>query len=190
MPDSQHFHEDPQVHAIAQGFQQQYEVSDEVYSYIVYGAEVPVTGDGGVAEDRDDAVAVMAVMPPMMPGGLPIPVVVPLLDPDPAYTIDRDAEHLEPMDVVAFYDGEYEETRIGLVTEIDADESMVSLATGTGDNTEIVSVYTGGDTVEVTINGESLGGDAQTADHADAHEQDWWRIDEVEDQIDDEVEDH
>lgn len=178
-----HFHLDPYVHGVACGMQEKYDISDEVYSYLVYGLETPVTENGEVAEDNDETVAVLAIMPPMMPGGIPMPMEIPLLDGADPYTIATEAEDLESMDIVAYYDDDEESTVTGMVTDVDEEDDMASLVVGNGEDQEIVSVHTGGDLPNPEINGEALDGGFSMANSDDEHEKSWWRVEEFEEAI-------
>jgi hypothetical protein len=183
-----HFHEDAFVHGVASGLQDKYGISDHVYSLLVYGVEVPVNADGELAQNND-AEAIFAIMPPVMPGGVPSPMTVPMLDGDDEYIIDAEKENLQDGDIVAYYDGEAEQTRTGMYVESDGgpehdlDDDEVVLVVGSEDSLEDVVVQTGGETNEVEINGETLSGSWSMANDDDEHEKNWWRIAEIEDEI-------
>lgn len=186
---AEHFHESPYVHGVACGLQEKYDISDHVYSLLVYGIEVPVNENGEVAQD-DDGEAVMAIMPPQMPGGVPTPITIPMLDGEDEFVIDRDKDDLQPGDIVAFYDSDAEQTRTGIYfpsEEEDSDlgDDEVALLVGNDDDMEAVIVETGGETNEVEINGETLAGSWSMANDDDEHEKGWWRIDEFESRIND-----
>lgn len=179
----EHFHEDQYVHGVAQGLKEKYDISDRVYSFLVYGMETPVTEDGEVAEDNSESVAVLAIMPPMLPGGMPMPMEVPMLDDETPYTIETDAEDLEEMDIVAYYDEDQEATVTGTVVEIDEEDEMASLMVGGGDDAELVSVHTGGDLNSPEINGVDLSGGFKMSNDDEEETKDWWRVEEFEEVI-------
>lgn len=188
---TEHFHEDPYVHGVARGLQETYDIGDTVYSLLVYGSEVPVTEDGTIAEEDGSAAAIFAIMPPMMPGGVPSPLTIPMLDGEDEFVIDREKENLQPGDMVAFYDGDTEQTRTGIYMPSEEEDEgeladdEVALLVGSGDDMSAVIVETGGETNEVEINGETLSGSWSMANDDDEHEKDWWRIEEIEEQIED-----
>jgi hypothetical protein len=181
--ETEYLHEDPYIHGVACGLQEKYDLSDEVYSYLVYGLETPVTSNGEIAENNEESVAVLAIMPPMMPGGVPMPMEVPMLDGEDPYTIDTEASELDGMDIVAYYDEEQESTVTGMVVDVDEEDEMASLVVGSDDDQEVVSVHTDGDTTSVEINGTSMAGGFSMANDDDEHLKSWWRVDKFEEAI-------
>ena len=183
------FRTSPHVHGVAGGLQETFDLTDKVYSYLVYGLNVPVTEDGEVASDMSDAVAILSIGSPAMPGGVPYPIVHTVPDDEYPMSIRENAEDLSTMETVSFYDDEAEETRIGEVIDTDEEDQEVKVVVendidGEVSDAEVVTVSTDTDYDTVTINGEDIDKDAYTMmNENDEHKKDWWRIEQIEEKL-------
>lgn len=182
IPGQRPFHESAYTHGVACGMQERYDISDNAYSLLVYGMEVPIRDDGNVAREDGEAVALFSIMPPMMPGGVPAPIEIPMMDDSEPFTIDSEAESLTQGDIVAFYDSHEETTRTGMVSDVDEPNELAELLV---DDDNVIAVQTAGNTKSVTINGNEMGGKQQMANDDDEHLKSWWRVEKLENMMED-----
>lgn len=194
MSEQKTFREDPYVHGVARGLQERYDISDDVYSYLVYGLELPVDEHGEIADGMSNAVAIMAIMPPLMQGGVPMPVVAPIpSEGSDANAIYRDIDDVSEMEVVAFRDDD-DNVESGVLFSIQPEQETGVVLLGTDDDGEDDSIVVDIRPVSEldtapTINGTSvIGHDGfQMANDDDEHEKDWWRFDDIEEQFEEET---
>lgn len=181
------FRDNAYVHGVAGGLQEMFGISDAVYSLIVYGFKVPVNNDGQQASNMDDAVAVMAVSPPVTNTGVPYPLVTPVLDEDnEPYAIPDEKDDLEIGSIVSYYDSKEDATKTGAVIELNNDTAKIlTNFLNDAEEDDVVEVIISSNDVRVPeINGTPIDFNKfEMWNEDDEHEKDWWRIEEIEEEI-------
>lgn len=165
------------------GFKETFDISDEVYSYLVYGFDVLVDENGELVEsdEKENAVALMSIIPPFERGGVPVPHVTPFA-PDEDRAISASIDEIHYGDIISVPNKAGDDMNVGMIVDIDEEnETAVVMLDDEAVELDVGANYNN------TVNGQNVstsGVGFRNSD--DEHEKDWWKIEEFEQALENE----